>query len=71
MTDQDTPQTVFDPTTVIRKGFCTVAESRTRPAEPHKLYYGEEPLLEASRSAGSPVWRDGYRNTWRRYSIRK
>lgn len=34
------PETIFDPSTVLRKGFCAVAKSKERAPAPHNLYYG-------------------------------
>lgn len=34
------PETIFDPSTCLRKGFCAVAKSKERAPAPHNLYYG-------------------------------
>lgn len=33
------PATVFDPDTLVKRGWCTVANDKNRAANPHKLYY--------------------------------
>lgn len=35
------PETIFDPSTCLRKGFCAVAKSEKRAPAPHNLYYGK------------------------------
>ncbi|ORY73588.1 Alpha/Beta hydrolase protein [Leucosporidium creatinivorum] len=33
------PETIFDPSTCLRKGFCAVAKTKERAPAPHNLYY--------------------------------
>ncbi|GAA5982604.1 hypothetical protein JCM10908_006716 [Rhodotorula pacifica] len=38
-TEQPLPETIFDPDTLVKRGWCTVANDKKRAASPHKLYY--------------------------------
>jgi hypothetical protein len=48
-TEPTLPATVFDPDTLVKRGWCTVATDKSRAANPHKLYYGQPPARTCSQ----------------------
>ena len=53
------PETVFDPDTLVKRGWCTVATDKNRAANPHKLYYGQLAAL-VTCSQVRPSRADGF-----------
>jgi len=45
---RDLPTSIFSPSYLVRRGWCTVAKDPGRAAEPHEIYYGQFPLIRSS-----------------------
>lgn len=63
------PATVFDPDTLVKRGWCTVANDKNRAANPHKLYYGQHPCCSPASAIATHAILDSVdrcRTAWRR-----